>query len=54
MAWLGELLAALRRFDRLMQIEQKHGQKIDELDERQRRAEAREEILIARAEAAAA
>jgi len=54
MAWLGSLMGVLRTVDRLLQAERLHGAMIDELADRQRRAEAREEILVAKAEAAAA
>lgn len=54
MAWLSDIFVAMRKFDSLMQIERTHGDMIKDLDHRQRRAEAREEILVAKAEAAAA
>lgn len=54
MAWLSGVLSLLRRIDQLMQIERKHGDLLDALSERQRRSEAREEILVAEAKAAAA
>jgi hypothetical protein len=54
MAWFSDALSALRKFDSLMRVERKHGALINALDKRQRRPEAREEVVIAKAEAAAA
>jgi uncharacterized protein YceH (UPF0502 family) len=54
MAWFSDIFGAIRKLDGLMRVEQTHGAMIKELGERQRRSEAREEILIAKAEAAAA
>lgn len=54
MAWFSDVPGALRKFDSLMQVERKHGALINALDERQRRSEAREAIVVAKAEAAAA
>ena len=54
MSWISDFVGVLRRIDQLIQNERRHGELIDDLRERQRRAEAREEILIAEARAASA
>lgn len=54
MAWFSDIFWAIRKLDGLMRVEQAHGALIKELGERQSRSEAREEILVAKAEAAAA
>jgi uncharacterized protein YceH (UPF0502 family) len=54
MAWFSDIFSAIRKLDGLMRVEQTHGAMIKELGERQRRSEAREEILKAEAAAATA